>query len=119
MSENELVDYLENRAAEYHRGTVHYDGDSTDVLHLRDDLKEKWIMSEIDRMLTRLRPESSPDEERAFPYGDMRATVRLFDEAIILHFPTGPNRGVVVALEPETATDLDTFVGECLKRIRG
>lgn len=113
-----LIDYLERRAGEYHRGTVRYDGEETDVLHLRDDLRETRLRSEIDRMLGRLRPEATAKEERSFPFGDLHTTVRLFDEALILHFPIGPDRGIVVALEPETARDLNTFIGECQQRIR-
>ncbi|AEN07770.1 hypothetical protein Halar_0533 (plasmid) [halophilic archaeon DL31] len=113
MAEHTLIDYLERKAGEYHRGTVRYDGNETDILHLREDVREERLTSQIDRMLSRLRPESSPKEERSFPFGDLNATVRLFQEAIILHFPRGNNRGIVVSLEPETARDLNTFIGEC------
>lgn len=119
MSADSLVTFLEQRANEFHRGTVRYDGDNTDTLHLRDDIKEARLSSQIDRMLRRLRPEASSKEERSFPFGDLHATVRLFDEAILLHFPTGKDRGIVVSLEPETARELNTFIGECQKRIQG
>lgn len=119
MSTDRLIDYLERRASEYHRGTVRYDGNGTDVLYLREDIQETRLSSQIDRMLRRLRPETSSKEERAFPFGDLHATVRIFDEAILLHFPTGQDRGIVVSLEPETARDLNTFIGECEKRIHG
>lgn len=119
MSADRLIDYLERRASDYHRGTVRYDGDGTDVLYLREDIRESRLSSQIDRMLRRLRPEASPKEEPAFPFGDLHATVRLFDEAILLHFPTGTDRGIVVSLEPETARDLKTFIGECQTRIHG
>jgi len=118
MAEGALIDYLERKAGEYHRGTVRYDGNDTDVLHLREDVKETRLTSQIDRMLRRIRPESSPNEERAFPFGDLNATVRLFQEAIIIHFPQGNDRGIIVSLEPETARDLNTFIGECEKRIQ-
>lgn len=44
--------------------------------------------------------------------------MRRFEEAIVLHFPLAKNRGIVVALEPETARDLNTFTNECLRRIQ-
>lgn len=119
MSESTLIDYLEKKAGEYHRGTVRYDEADTDVLHLREDVRETRLMSQIDRMLKRIRPESSPSEVRSFPFGELNATVRLFEEAIIIHFPRGNDRGIIVSLEPETARNLNTFVGECEKRIRG
>lgn len=117
MTSNPLIDYLERRAGEQHRGTIRYDGDGMDVLYLRDDIQEERLKSELDRMLGRLRPESSPKEEQVFPFGGLRTTVRIFERAIILHFPVGNDRGVVVSLEPETARDLSSFVGECEKRI--
>jgi len=119
MAEHELIDYLEKRAGEYHRGTVRYDRDDFTVLHLREDVRETRLLSQIGRMLKRIRPESSSNEKRSFPFGGLNATVRLFDEAIIIHFPTGNDRGVVVSMEPETARDLGTFVGECSRLIKG
>ncbi|QLG63043.1 hypothetical protein [Halorarum salinum] len=119
MASVDLVRYLQAKAGEYHRGTIRYDGAETDVLYLRDDLREERLLSEIDRMLKRLRPEASSKEERSFPFGDLHATVRIFDDAIILHFPRGVDRGTVVSLAPETARDLNTFIGECTRRIRG
>lgn len=117
MAVSDLLDFLEKRAANLHRGTARYDGDSTEVLYLRGDLQENRMRSEIDRMLNRLRSESSPKEERTFPFGDLHATVRAFEEATILHFPTGVDKGILVALESEAANDLNTFIGQCLTQI--
>jgi hypothetical protein len=117
MPAAELLAYLDDRAGDYHRGTVRYNAEETKILYLRDDLKKSRLSSEVDRMLRRLRPEATSKEKQAFPFGDLHATARLFDEAIILHFPTGTNRGVVVSLEPETARQLNTFIGECQKRL--
>lgn len=62
MSTSNLVDYLEDRAGEYLRGVVQYDRSEKDTLYLRDDIREKRLESQIDRMLERLQPESSPRE---------------------------------------------------------
>lgn len=117
MSVTDLVDYVDDRASDYHRGTVRYEGETTEILYLREDVREKRLQSQIDRMLRRLRPETAPKEEQSFPLGDLRVTVRVFENAIILHFPLGPNRGIVVSLEPETAHNLDMFIGECERRL--
>jgi hypothetical protein len=117
MAEGNLVDYLTDRIGQSLRGVVRYDGNDTDTLYLRDDLKETRLQSQIDRMIERLRPESAPAEEAAFPFGDLHVTVRCFDEAIILHFPTGRDEGVVVAVEPNVAMGLTTFAKECSELI--
>jgi hypothetical protein len=75
------------------------------------------MLSQIDRMLKRLRPEASQNEEQSFPFGDLHATVRVFDDAIILHFPVAANQGVVVSLEPDAARQLTTFINRCQQQI--
>lgn len=119
MSATALLDYLDRRARDLHRGTVRYSSYDKEILHLRDDIREDRGDSEIDEMLTRLRPEATKGEEVAFPFGELKATVRRFDNAIILHFPLKEDNGIVVSLEPEAARDLTTFIGECEKRIHG
>lgn len=118
MAYSVLVDYLKDCVGESLRGVVRYHEDSMDLLYLREDVRESRLQSQLDRMLTRLAPESHASEERSFPLGDLYVTVRRFEEAIIMHFPTGRNRGVVVSLEPETARNLNTFTTECLRRIQ-
>jgi arginine repressor len=118
MTGRDLVEHLEKQAGEYHRATVRYDSDDITVLHIRNDMRESLLTSRIDRMLRRIRPESSSSEERAFPFGELNATVRLFQDAIFIHFPLGNNHGIAVTLEPETARNLNTFIGECEKRIQ-
>ena len=119
MGVRRLTDYAQQRVGEYLRGIVSYDGDSSDVVYLRDDVREQRIQSEIDRMLKRLRPEASASEERSFPFGDLYVTVRRFEEAIIMHFPASRDRGVVVSLEPDATRDLNRFTTECLQQLDG
>ena len=119
MGVSDLHDFLEDRAGTLYRATVRYDGDSTDVLYLRDDVREDRMRSEIDRMLRRLRPESKSKETRSFPFGQLHATVRSFEEAVVMHFPIGRDRGIVVSLEPEAAKNLNTFIRRCQKRLHG
>lgn len=117
MANPDLIAFLEDRAGDMHRGTARYDGESPDVLYLRDDLREQQIQSEIDRVLNRVRPEATSKEEQSFPFGGLYATVRVFEEATVLHFPTGSDRGIVVSLEPDSGQELNTFVGQCLQQI--
>jgi hypothetical protein len=117
MTGSEIVEYLQDRVGSHLRGVIRYHQESTDILYLRDDVHEVRLQSQFDRIVDRLEPESHSAEERAFPFGDLYVTVRRFEEAIIMHFPTGHNRGIIVSLEPETARNLNTFTTECLKRI--
>ena len=117
MGSQHLVEYAQRRASDYLRGIVRYDRSSNDTLYLRNDVRAERLQSQIDRMLVRLEPEATSAEERAFPFGDLYVTVRRFEEAIIMHFPTGQRRGVVVSLDPGATRDLNTFTTECLQQI--
>lgn len=112
-----LTPYLKNAAGEYLRGVVWYEGDEYDIRFIRDDLRTQRLKSEVDEMIDRLRGESRVSERRAFPFGEVNATVRSFEEAMVMHFPSTQGRGTVVTLDPEVTRQLNTFVGNCLERI--
>lgn len=117
MPRSELVRFLKHEAGEYLRGVVRHHRGSMDMLYLRSDIREYRLQSQVDRMLTRIQPESHTAEEKAFPFGDLHATVRLFDDATIIHLPTGSRRGIVVSLDPGAARDLASFASRCLDHI--
>jgi len=117
MGADDLTSYLVDRVGQDLRGVIQYVGNDTKTLHLRDDLRQSEVQKRIDRMLQRLKPESMRAEAEAFPFDDLHVTVRCFDEAIILHFPIGQGRGIVVALEPAVATDLASFARTCSREI--
>ena len=118
MSTTDLVTFLQERAGDYLRGVLKYDQESTDIQYLREDIRNQRIQSQFDRVVRRVRPEATAAEERAFPFGDLHVTVRRFDDAMLLHFPRGQDRGTLVALEPDAARDLNTFTTECVNRLQ-
>lgn len=116
---SQLVQFLEDRAGTLHRGTVRYEADGIEFLHLREDLSEDQLRDQIEGILARLRPEGTGEEDFAFVHlGSLEATVRVFEHAVILHFPTGRDHGVVVSLDPGAARELNTFIDECQQRLR-
>ena len=113
-----LIEFLEDRAGDLHRGTICYEGDEIAFAHLREDLNENRIRDQIEGMLARLQPEGTEEEDVAFFHlGDLEATVRVFERAVVLHFPMETNRGVIVSLEATAARELNTFIGECQRRL--
>lgn len=113
----QLTAFLRQRAEEHLRGVAFYDPEGYDLLYVRDDIKGYRLKSEVDAMITRLQQESSTTEEAAFPFGDLDATVRCFEEAIVMHLPQSEENGILVTMEPEAADQLNTFIGECLARV--
>lgn len=113
---DDFVHFLEERAGEYLRGALRYDDEAYEMLYLRDDLRQTRFRSEVDRIVARLREGSKDTEEAAFPFGAYHGSVRCFENATLLHFPLN-GEGIAVSLDPEAATNLNTFAGECLERI--
>lgn len=115
----QLVQFFEDRAGTLHRGTVRYEADGIEFLHLREDINEDRLRDQIERVLARLQPEGTAEEDLAFFHlGSLEATVRVFEQAVILHFPTGRDHGVVVSLDAEAARELNTFIDECQRRLQ-
>lgn len=112
-----LARYLDDRVDDLLRGVAHYREDEFEVVYLRDDIREQRHHDEVEQMLNRIKHEVSAKEEQSFPFGHLHATLRVFDETIFLHFPIENQTGVVVALEPEVAQSLNSFVGDCLDHI--
>lgn len=114
-----LVDFLRDRAGAYLRAVVRYDRDSRELLYCRRDVRRAFSDDDLDRVVEAVRHESAdslrPDGEDA--RGDLRCTVRVFDDTVELHFPHAPDSGTVVALEPAAATRLHTFVDDCLDNV--
>lgn len=112
-----LARYLNDRVDDLLRGVAHYQEDEFTVVYLRDDIRKQRHHDEVEQMLSRIKHEGSAKEEQSFPFGHLHATLRIFDETIFLHFPIENQTGVVVALEPEVAQSLNSFVGDCLDHI--
>lgn len=111
----DLVDFLRDRAGEYLRAVVRYDRDSPELLYCRRDVGQVFSDGDVEGMVEALR-RNSVDSRRLDGLddrGNLRCTVKVFDDAVELHFPHGPEAGTVVALEPAAATRLHTFVDDC------
>lgn len=117
MGINALKEDLQERVGDRFRGLFKYDSTALEVIYLRDDLKKKRQERQFRRMLQRIQREATSAEQNAFPLGDLHATLRYFDEAIVLHLPTSQHGGVVVSLEPNVARQFNSFVNTCIQQL--
>lgn len=117
-SHRQLVDYLRNQAGDYLRGVARYDSGGHSVIYLRDNLRSRRFKSDVSQMIDRLKQETRARENRAFPFTDLHGTVRLFEEAMVMHYPHTQERGTVITLDPEVGQNLSTFMHECEERIQ-
>ena len=117
MGTDNLKAFLQNRLNDSFRGMIKYDSTGKRVEYLRNDIGRQRLERHCDRMIQRMKPEASPAEKEAFPVGELHATLRYFDEAIILHLPTSQQGGVIVSLEPDVGRQFNCFVNSCLQKL--
>ncbi|WP_276246107.1 hypothetical protein [Haladaptatus sp. YSMS36] len=109
----ELVSFLEQRVGGSLRAVAFYSSDTIELLHLRDDLDRERIRRSVEPGLEILRQESQLEGIGALPFEDLNATVHLFGQGVLLHFPQGVDHGTVVTLDSGVARQLNGFVKEC------
>ncbi|MFC3477643.1 DUF7522 family protein [Halobacterium litoreum] len=118
MTDDEaLVEFVRDAAADRLRGVVRYHEDDYRFLYEREDAG--WGPSEtadVERFVDQFRHAELDEVERThlLNVGNHHATVRLYDGAVVIHFPQGEGVGTLVSLDPEAASDLATFVSSCL-----
>lgn len=115
----DLVEYLEDRAGDYLRSVVHYEEADYEVLYLRDDVAEQYTEEKIEKVIQELKFEAmeSNFQEQLYVHGGLGCTLRVFEKAVELHFPYDGYEGAAVALDPEAAQQLHSFVNDCLEQI--
>jgi hypothetical protein len=119
MSEDDaLVEFLHDAAGRHLRGVVRYHADDYRFLFQRSDAG--WgpdEQADLETFVEQFRHAELTETERteALNVGNHHVTVRLYDEAVVLHFPQGADLGTLVSLDPEAATSLASFVSQCLR----
>ncbi|MFC7166656.1 hypothetical protein [Halospeciosus flavus] len=115
---NDLLAFLQRRAGNTLRIVVTYDADGFDLEYVRDDLDRATVDATVSDIHARLTSKPAPSEDECAEHlGRRYVSLQLREEAVVLNFPTDPNAGRVVTLEPEAARQLTGFVAECSKRV--
>jgi hypothetical protein len=109
-----VVDHLRSHAGDSLRAVVVYRGDEHRDLYRREDVAELHGSSLETEVLEGVRSDNrSRKRDAADRYeGQLRATVRVFDERVLVHLPRDETSGTVVDLDPSAASNLVDFVAD-------
>lgn len=114
-SHKELHQFVDERAGDAYRTAFHYDADDWEAMHVRSDLQTRTLGEEVPDIIERAREtEALLREDDYPPIGETYATTEVHEDAIILHFPEGPDEGTLISLDPDAARLLTGFVTRCL-----
>lgn len=113
-----LFGYLRRTAGDTLRSVVRYDDSDHQVLYGSDALSN-YSAAEVESFVERHREERGEElrRERRYDVGALHSTVRLYEEAVIIHLCGNDGVGVVVSLYPEAASALSTFVRGCHEQL--
>lgn len=79
-----------------------YEGESYDVLHAREDVRETFTGEEFERRVETLMMKGlsdPPTDGSLYDFGELDATLRFFDRVVVAYFPDGEWSGVVVVAD--------------------
>ncbi|MFC3478956.1 DUF7522 family protein [Halobacterium litoreum] len=112
----ELADELRGRVGESLRVVGHHEGDAWAVDYMRDDLRDTYETDDIDAIADDLALSAvgNDRQEDLYALGDLRATVRLFDDGIVVHVPTDAQSGYLVSV----ADDADVLGRDVVSVVR-
>jgi hypothetical protein len=118
---DDLVDHLRSHAGDALQAVVVYRDDEhrdlyrrEDVVELHGSALEAEVLADIRADHLRRESDAAADYE-----GELRATVRVFDERVLLTLPRDEQSGTVVILDLEAASDLVEFVADIRGDIYG
>jgi|GEM_PF-1795342 len=111
----ELLEYLHESIGANFRGVAYYDRDtvSTQLPSDGSGSFDEETLEEIADDL-RLMDVGRTAQESLYSLGSLYCTIRAFDDALLLHFIQGDDRGTLVSLEPTTAPGLTDFIYDIL-----
>lgn len=117
--DSDFVSYMRGQAGDALRLVGVYDHRQFKVRYLREDLDRKFTERDLQAIATAFRKESldRDHEEDVFTLGSLDATVRLFENAVVIHYPRDRLSGTVVSLEREAGMSLSSFVAECRRNL--
>jgi hypothetical protein len=111
MTEYErLLAAVEKRAGESFRSAFSYTASDWTALHVRSDLATGDLKDAVPELAERARAAEPVVEPEIYDrLGSATTSVELYADAVLLHFRTGEQSGVVLTLDEDVAQSLSEF----------
>lgn len=115
-----LVQFLQEEINDNLRSVIHYDKDGYEVVYIQDDVAAEYTGDEIEKVIQDLGMEafSKPLQESLYAHGELRCTMRWFEDGIELNFLVSDSEGVAIGLSGETFIAHQTFLGKCMAHVQ-
>lgn len=111
--------FLQERAGGAYRAAFYYDDEGWETVYVRGDIATNRLRGSVSEAVERARQADVilPGEEYP-PLGETNATTEVHENGVIVHFPEGPEEGLLVSLDREVAARLTTFIDQAVSILR-
>lgn len=119
-TDDEFVQYLLEQGGGLLRTVARYTAEDSSVLFLREDVADEDAAQRLQAIIESSRAENARAGRLEHLHGEdgrLNCVVRSFERGVEMHFVTGDDEGVIVGFDPDAATNLHDFVGECLEHL--
>lgn len=114
---DEMVERLRATAGQSLLGVGRYDADEFEVLYISENFATRYPQDKLSDIAHDMYLEhisSEHQENLLYDFGELRATVRLFEGGAAFHVPTGETTGFGFGVEMDAMSDAVELVDVCL-----
>ncbi|MCG1002645.1 MULTISPECIES: hypothetical protein [Halobacterium] len=97
----DIAEALRDTVGDALRVVGFHEGSDWHIEYMREDVREGYADASIDDIADDLVLDvlASPRQESLYELGDLHATVRLFEDGVVVHVPTDDRSGYLVSLD--------------------
>lgn len=113
----QLTRRLRDVVGEDLRSVIRYDWDDYEILYVREDVKNAYEDREIEALYEEFRFESFGKRaaERRYVHGELKSTVRIFENAAEVNLVMGDGEGLAIGLEHPVAFQQPNVIQACIE----
>lgn len=111
-----IAEFCKEKGGSSLRVAFHYENGEYETLYARDDVVKQYSAAELERYFRSVSEGEGLESEQtdSLEVGSHHATLRMYDEALVFHFPQGDSVGTVISFDPEVGRECAMFVVRCL-----
>lgn len=118
MAVDDFLDHLQRQAGEALRVATWYTAEDFGMIYTRADLDREAVYRRAQSLSNRLMATDGHDQTNFMDeLGEELAMVQVREDAVIVRFPLRNQKGVVVSMDIDVATDLHSFISECAEML--
>lgn len=112
-----LSDFLQDEARTNLHSVIYYDSGEYELVYAHKELNKRYVEGDIEDIVKELGIQSLERslKENAYHHGDLRCSVKWFDDGIELYIFLDEKEGIAVGFGPRRFVESRSFLWRCLE----